>query len=139
MRAMRAHVCALCMSLAGAAPPQWRLLWSDEFIGNAGAPPDASMWNVADKPGLAGNKELEYYSPTAVALDGAGNLALTSTVGSQHADFNYTSGWVDSQGKQAGMRPEHAPVRWEIRARVPTGQGIWPGESAGAWLSMALR
>lgn len=116
-----AALAALALHTAAGSPLDgpWVITWEDDFNGTAGAPPNPAFWNVADNPGLAGNKELEYYAPSAVALDGNGNLVLTSTPTPTHG-FNYTSGWVDTAGKW-----NRTFNRFEIRAKLPTGQGIW--------------
>jgi len=110
---------------AASAAPAWRTLWADEFDGAAGAKPDASRWAVKDEPGLSGNKELEYYSPTSVFLDGSSNLVLESTNVPSHG-FAYTSGWVDTHGGLFNASVRDVPVKWEISAQLPAGQGMWP-------------
>ena len=123
--------------------PTWQVVWSDEFTGPAG-PPDASIWNVASHGGFNGsNHEVEWYSPAAVQLDGLGHLVLTTAPVSPPVEgwAQYTSGWVDTQGKRF-TRPSVFPIKWEIRAQLPGGQGIWPAhwrESwAGVWRSVLL-
>jgi hypothetical protein len=86
---------------------------ADDFDGPAGSPPNASVWTVADEPGLSGNAELEYYSPDHVYLSGNSSLVLLSTP-TVTKGFNYTSGWVESAGKfNATVRD--VPIKWEIR------------------------
>jgi hypothetical protein len=73
-----------CASAPPPPPPPaggWKLVWSDEFDGPAGAPPNASYWSVA---GVAGNGvdpthgpvEQQLYVPEAVALDGKGHVVI---------------------------------------------------------------
>jgi len=67
-------------------PTGWRLLWSDEFSGPAGRPPDPRVWNHEVGDGTAnnipgwGNSELEYYTadPANAALDGQGRLVIST-------------------------------------------------------------
>lgn len=110
--------------VAVAASQKWTVVWEDDFEGRSGSSPNPAVWNVANNPGLSGNKELEYYSPSAVYLDGNSNLVLKSTP-TVTDGFNYTSGWVDSSQK-FNHSIQGVPTRWEIRAKLPTGQGIWP-------------
>ena len=42
--------------------------------------------------------------------------------------YNYTSGWIDSQGKF-----EYTYGRWEIFAQLPKGKGMWPAH----WMDSA--
>src|SRR3954454_14305427 len=66
----------------------WRLAWSDEFDGAAGAPVDARKWRAEVGGWGWGNKEFEYYSEGAknAYLDGHGSLvikALEETLGQE--------------------------------------------------------
>ena len=93
----------------------WQLVWQDEFDGEKLS---SEKWNVLTRE-QSKHSELQYYLPDEVYLE-KGCLRLRSRVrdfGSQH----YTSGRVDTSGK-------FAPVygRFEIRARLPGGQGLWP-------------
>jgi len=101
----------------GESPPAkgWKLVWRDEFNGRR---IDEKKWNVLIREHSKHN-ELQYYVPDEVYVEN-GWLRLRSRVrnfGSKH----YTSGRVDTRGK-------FAPVygRFEIRARLPAGQGLWP-------------
>jgi beta-glucanase (GH16 family) len=97
------------------SPGGWKLVWRDEFNGKK---IDARKWNVLLRENSKHN-ELQYYLPDEVYLD-KGCLRLRSRVrdfGAKH----YASGRVDTSGK-------FAPVygRFEIRARLPSGKGLWP-------------
>jgi beta-glucanase (GH16 family) len=96
-------------------PSGWRLVWRDEFNGKK---LDPRKWNVLLREQSKHN-ELQYYLPDEVYIE-KGCLRLRSRVrdfGSQH----YTSGRVDTKGKLA---PTYG--RFEIRARLPGGKGLWP-------------
>src|SRR5580765_718715 len=91
------------------------MVWHDEFKGRK---LDPKKWNVLTREQSKHN-ELQYYVPDEVFIE-KGCLRLRSRVrdyGSQH----YTSGRVDTSRK-------FAPVygRFEIRARLPKGKGLWP-------------
>ncbi len=93
----------------------WRLVWHDEFDGNK---LDSSKW-VAEDAALEKNNEGEYYTPEDVSVHD-GFLTLRSEkrdMGGRH----YTSGLVETRGKFARVYG-----RFEIRAKLPKGQGIWP-------------
>ncbi len=124
------------------AQSPWKLVWSDEFDGQLGAPPDAAKWKFQAGNGaaLAGNDEAEVYCavPSDVTpckanqpnayLDGRGHLVVvavktdqTVTVGSKKiVSPVYTSARLNSlQTFRYG--------RLEASIRIPAaGKGIWP-------------
>ena len=59
-------VTSLTLLAAFAASAQtttgWQLVWSDEFNGAAGSPPDPTKWNYDLGDGGWGNGELETYT-----------------------------------------------------------------------------
>jgi beta-glucanase (GH16 family) len=124
-------VIALLSSLATAAHAQkWRLTWSDEFKGAAGARPDARKWTTEIGGMGWGNKELEYYSDSTknAYLDGHGSLvikAIAETLGQEfkcwYGPCRYTSARLITKNKFA-----QAYGRFEARIKIPYGQGIWP-------------
>lgn len=90
-------------------------MWNDEFDGDA---LDARKWNVEDAA-LVKNHEAQYYSPQNVFVQD-GFLTLRSerrTMGGRP----FTSGHVDTRGKFARVYG-----RFEVRAKLPKGQGVWP-------------
>ncbi len=93
----------------------WRLVWSDEFSGEQ---LDTGKWNILVREQSKHN-ELQYYTPDEVYVED-GVLRIRSrerNYGSQQ----YTSGRLDTRDK-------FAPVYglFEIRAKLPAGQGLWP-------------
>src|SRR5690242_11718009 len=116
-------------SAAPASPGNWKLAWSDEFDGPAGATFDRTKW-VADTGGQGwGNQEREYYTtlPENIALDGAGHLVITARAENPtryacwYGGCRYSSSRIKTQGMFA-----QAYGRFEARIRIPRGQGIWP-------------
>jgi beta-glucanase (GH16 family) len=90
-------------------------VWQDEFNDSRLAP---EKWNVLLRE-HSKHGELQYYVPDDAYVEN-GCLRLRSRVrdfGSKH----YTSGRVDTSGKFA---PTYG--RFEIRARLPGGKGLWP-------------
>lgn len=131
-----------------ASLPGWSLVWSDEFDGPDGSPVDPAKWahDVGDgsstkqgvwSPGAGwGNDELEYYTDgTANTVVQGGNLVITAAQGGASytchyydaspayapGPCKYTSGRIRSQGLF-----EHTYGRYEIRAQLPSGPGLWP-------------
>ena len=111
-----------------AALPGWTLTWSDEFNGPDGTAVDPTKWKH-DVGGTGwGNNELEYYTDGMQnAVVQGGNLVITATTqgASQYkcsyGTCKYTSARLLTQGlfsQQYG--------RFEARAQMPTGKGLWP-------------
>ncbi len=110
------------------ALPGWTLTWSDEFNGPDGAAVDPTKWKH-DVGGTGwGNNELEYYTDgTQNAVQKGGYLVVTATTdgaSQYHCSYGtckYTSARLLTQGlftQQYG--------RFEARAQMPTGKGLWP-------------
>ncbi|HET9983893.1 MAG TPA: glycoside hydrolase family 16 protein [Longimicrobiales bacterium] len=115
-------LCGLLTLLAGAATPaaaqsrgDWKLVWHDEFDGRT---LDPKKWNVLLRE-HSKHDELQYYLPDEVYLEN-GWLRLRSRV-RDYGSMHYTSGRLDTGGKFA---PTYG--RFEIRARLPAGKGLWP-------------
>ncbi len=114
---------------AAAAPAP---VWADEFSGGLNALPDPSRWTY-DWGGLGwGDDELQEYTQARsenASTDGAGALRLTARKESlQNAWSNgaeYTSARITTADRFA-----FTYGRVEVRAKVPSGKGIWPA----AWL-----
>jgi beta-glucanase (GH16 family) len=114
----------------------WKMVWSDEFNGPAGAPPNPNVWTHEVGDGSAGgnpgwgNREFEYYTNSTdnAALDGMGNLLITARkvgpTGGPHCYYGpctYTSARLVTKNKV-----ELAYGRVEARIRLPAGEGLWP-------------
>lgn len=106
---------------AAANAPARSLVWSDEFDGPRGAPPDPDVWVVQRGAGGWGNAELQTYTSDAVMLDGEGNLTITATIDRESETPVYTSGRITSQGLSS-----FTYGRLEARIRIPVEQGLLP-------------
>lgn len=98
-----------------AAASKWKLVWRDEFTGSR---LDTTRWNVLIREQSKHN-ELQYYVPDEAYVEN-GWLRLRSRV-RDYGSMKYTSGRVDTSHKFA---PTYG--RFEIRARLPGGLGLWP-------------
>jgi len=106
---------------AGAPPPPgWKRVWSDEFDGDA---LDRKKWtfDLGTGRGGWGNRELQSYTDradNAVVRDG--HLHLRAARESRDgADFS------SARLKTKGLFSKKYG-RFEIRAKLPTGKGVWP-------------
>ncbi|WP_426451322.1 carbohydrate binding domain-containing protein [Paenibacillus sp. S-38] len=100
------------------AAEAWKLKWSDEFD-QPGV--DPAKWNFIEGGGGYGNQELQNYTnrPENARVED-GSLVIEARQES-FGGSAYTSSKLTSQGKG-----EWTYGRYEIRAKLPAGQGIWP-------------
>jgi beta-glucanase (GH16 family) len=116
--------------------PGWQLVWNDEF---SGPDIDATKWTHEVNGDGGGNNELQYYTArdsNSLIIDG--NLVIVAkkekyTVGNR--TWNYTSARLNSRNKG-----DWKYGRFDIRAKLPYGQGMWPAiwmmpknEKYGGW------
>jgi len=101
-------------------PPaaSWQLAFSDDFDGQS---LDEGKWTSEFPWGRDRSSvgELQYYAPDAFNLD-KGRLGITAQTTSE-GSHQYTSGLISSHNSFA---PEFG--RFEIRCKLPRGQGLWP-------------
>ncbi len=111
----------LAMTLAPLhAQTHWKLVWSDEFNGAAGAAPDPTKWTYDLGASGWGNQELESYTDSRENsfLDGKGHLVIRAL---RCAHGKYTSARLKTEGKFSTRYG-----RIEARIKLPRGKGIWP-------------
>jgi beta-glucanase (GH16 family) len=112
----------------------WELVWNDEFDG---AMLDLTKWEFEVNGNGGGNHELQYYVTNNVRLEG-GTLRIEARkeryVGPEGAR-DYTSARIRTRGKG-----DWTYGRFEVRARLPAGRGLWPAvwllptqERYGSW------
>lgn len=97
---------------------KWQLVWCDEF--NQDGLPDTAKWGY--DVGYIANKEKQYYTQSRLEngrVEG-GNLIIEARKESWQS-FDYSSARLVTRGKQTWTYG-----RFEIRAKVPTGNGTWP-------------
>lgn len=96
----------------------WTLVWQDEFDD---AEIDLTKWTHETGGNGWGNGESQYYTdlPTNSFIED-GHLVIQANE-ENHRGKRYTSARLTTQNKFA---MEYGRI--EIRAQIPTGQGIWP-------------
>lgn len=116
--------CLACTSQNKTAPAEkegWTMVWNDEF--DYTGLPDPAKWSF-DTEGNAwdwGNNEAQYYTAerkeNVWVSDGVLRItALKEKMGGKE----YTSGRIRSMGKGDWLYG-----RFEARAKLPTGRGVW--------------
>jgi beta-glucosidase len=139
---MRTKLILLFVVLVSAVSAQitsgWQLVWSDEFNGAAGSPPDPTKWNYDLGGGGWGNGEAETYTNSTqnAFQDGNGNLVIRAIRSSSGA---YTSARL--QTGSPGASTHTTDLSWQYgmvvaRIKLPFGHGVWPafwmlGENIG--------
>lgn len=98
--------------------PEWKLFWGDEF--NYKGLPDSKKWSYEE--GFIRNQEAQYYTKerkeNARVEDGV--LVIESRK-EEYKKGKYTSASLHTKGKA-----EWRYGRVEVRAKLPTGKGMWP-------------
>jgi len=116
-----------------------KLLWSEDFVGQAGSQASSTSWTprlcghaASNGGGTCHNNEQQYYIPEAIAHDGSvdGNLIITTKRIIQPPTnggicyvglCSFTSGRLDTQGK---LSFKYGFI--ESRIKMPAGSGNWP-------------
>lgn len=95
------------------------LIWSDEFDGNG--LPDEKKWNFEVGKAMY-NNEPQYYTKDLNNIRLAdGKMTITTLLENNNGIKKYTSARINTQGKFT-----FTYGRVEVRAKLPTGRGIWP-------------
>jgi beta-glucanase (GH16 family) len=123
---------ALSAALAGESTstpptlPGWKLVWNDEFDGPE---IDRKKWDFdignGNIPGW-GNNELEYYTDrpeNAYIKDGMLHIQARKEA---FKNFKYTSARLKTRKEDKSSLFAKLYGRFEFRAKVSTGKGIWP-------------
>jgi len=97
--------------------PQWNIVWDDEFNGIL---IDSTKWTFETGGGGWGNNELENY--TSSFQNAHVSSGLLHIVAFEPSTNNFTSARMKTEGKY------NTPVygRFEWRAKLPSGVGMWP-------------
>lgn len=111
----------------GFAATNWKVYWQDDFNG---ASVDTTRWRPYHNDYGAGNNEYQCHTPQNASVSN-GTIKITTkkdTVdcpkGNSTVRKDYTSAFLGS--RETGT---YYPLygKYEMRARVPHGQGLWPG------------
>lgn len=110
--------CLVLPPAAAAGDADWRLVWSDEF--DYRGLPDPAKWTYEE--GFVRNKEAQYYTRARSRNARVENgMLVIETRKERYRGANYTSASVTTEGRATWKYG-----RIEVRAKLPTGRGLWP-------------
>jgi beta-glucanase (GH16 family) len=116
------------------AGDEWKLVWSDEFDGtdvdptkwdfDLGNGPTDANGNVYLKGW--GNDELEYYTREPENVFVKEGMLHVRALKKSHQGSEYTSARLKTRKRDGGPLFNKTYGKFEFRAKLPTGKGIWP-------------
>jgi beta-glucanase (GH16 family) len=109
------------IQISGAPYGDWNIIWSDEFGGTS---INRNIWtyDVENGPPAGwGNSELEYYTTNSQNSYVSNGLLHIVALRQATNGFSYTSARMKTQGLFS-----HTFGRFEFRAKLPSGIGMWP-------------
>ena len=96
----------------------WRLIWADEFA--SPGLPSSEKWDY--EVGAIRNEERQYYTRARRQnVQVANGLLIIESRKEAYQGYQYTSASLRTKGKASWTYG-----RIEVRAKVPTGRGLWP-------------
>ena len=105
-------------------PPNdtWQLVWRDEFDGNQ---VDSSKWSFEVNGKGGGNNELQYYTDRRENCYVANGHLVIRADRERYTGPDGTRDYTSARLRTIG-KGDWLYGRFEIRARLPRGQGMWP-------------
>ena len=110
----------------------WKMVWSDEFNGAA---LDTTAWTYEVNGDGGGNNELQFYTDFKTNSWLKNSLFHIKAIEEGYKGMTYTSARIVSRHKK-----DFKYGRFDIRAKTPTQQGVWPAiwmlptnEEYGGW------
>ncbi|EKQ50387.1 MULTISPECIES: carbohydrate binding domain-containing protein [unclassified Clostridium] len=98
---------------------KWKLIWQDDFNGNE---LNQNDWSYEKHdPGWVNNELQEYTDSKENIFVKDGNLVLKAIKTQKDGKDYYTSGKINTKDKKTFKYG-----KFEIRAKAPKGQGLWP-------------
>jgi beta-glucanase (GH16 family) len=102
----------------GAGAQEWKLVWSDEF--NVDGMADPNKWDYEE--GYIRNRELQYYTKARPENARVENGCLVI----ETRKDNFEGRPITSASLHTRWKASWCYGRIEVRAKLPTGKGMWP-------------
>src|SRR4030095_1592576 len=102
-------------------PNAWDLIWADEFDLPNGSTPDSTKWNHQQGGSGWGNGELQHYTDSVENSFIQDGMLVIRANKEYMLGRDYTSARLTTQ-----FKGDWTNGRFEIRAKLPNTQGIWP-------------
>jgi len=102
-------------------PNAWDLVWADEFDLPNGSAPDSTKWNHQQGGSGWGNGELQHYTDSVENSFIQDGMLIIKVNKEYMLGRDYTSARLTTQ-----FKGDWTNGRFEIRAKLPNTQGIWP-------------
>ncbi len=103
-------------------PEGWTLVWNDEFDGSV---IDPNKWEHEVNGKGGGNNELQYYTDREVNSWVEDGVLTIRAMKEQYTGPDGPKEYTSARMRTAGMG-DWKYGRFEINARLPEGQGLWP-------------
>lgn len=116
-----------CTSLA-TQREGWRLVWQDEFEWDR---LDTAKWTIEINARGGGNQEQQFYTDRATNLRVEDGCLVIEARREDYTAVDPTNGQNESRHYTSARITTKDKVQWtsgriEIRAKLPTGKGVWP-------------
>lgn len=102
-------------------PASWELVWADEFDLPDGSAPDPAKWHHQQGGAGWGNGELQHYTDSTNNAYIENGMLVIKAIEESMLGRDYTSARLNTQ-----FKGDWTYGRFEIRAKLPNTQGIWP-------------
>ena len=100
----------------------WELVWRDEFDGTT---IDSSKWQHEVNARGGGNNELQYYTARPENSRVTNGVLVIETRRENYTDLEGTRQYTSAR-LRTRRKADWKYGRFEIRAKLPAGKGIWP-------------
>lgn len=124
--------CITLMLIACQPKQEWKLVWEDDFNGDA---LNSAYWNIEDNARGGGNAELQYYSPKNVSVErhpATGESCLVLSAQREDYHFTYpdgTEGLRPATSARLNTQDKVTVEYGKVEARIAfphSADGLWP-------------